>query len=86
MSSMNDTIKKYIFEVLPNQEYTYTMNAKIPEGTSVQMFVFYYDSNYNYITHNASSSTTEPSQFYSWTTPNNAAYASIRIDNNVAGY
>lgn len=89
-----DAIKKYLFTVNSGQTYTYAFNAKMANdkisselnGTSVQIFVFYYDNNYNYISHDASSSLTSQENFCTWTTPSNAAYASIRVDNNEPGY
>lgn len=85
-SPISDNIKKYTFNIEPNTEYTYTLNAKIYGDSNCQIFVFYYDNNYNYISHDASGNSTAQTQFYTWTTPNNAAYASLRVDNNNAGY
>ena len=85
-SPISDNIKKYTFSVEPNTEYTYTLNAKIYGDSDYQISVFYYDNNYNHISCDISGNSTAQEQFYTWMTPNNAAYASLGVSNTNAGY
>lgn len=91
-SPISDTAKMYVFDIDPNSKYTYIVNAKVPEGAQYSIFVFYYDSNYNYIYHDAQTNKTlgqtiiNDSNPWSKQIPANAKYASIRVDNDIAGH
>lgn len=91
-SPISDTAKMYVFDIDPNSKYTYIVNAKVPEGAQYSIFVFYYDSSYNYIDHDAQANKTlgqtiiNDSNPWSKQIPANAKYASIRVDNDIAGH
>lgn len=73
---------EYLFKIKPNQDYTYTMTMKSLENAETTMYVFYYDSNYNFLTYHNSNRSSEETQIYNWISPENAAYAGLRFDNH----
>lgn len=77
-----NTVKKYGFEIEPNTEYTFSFDRT--GTTAVDAFLFCYDANYNYVSHK-SWITKGGRHFTTITTPVNAKYMCLRIDNDIAG-
>lgn len=77
-----NTVKKYGFEIEPNTEYTFSFDRT--GTTAVDAFLFCYDANYNYVSHK-SWITKGGRHFTTITTPTNAKYMCLRIDNDIAG-
>jgi len=78
-------VGKYGFPVAPNTLYYF---GYTPSNANVQTqaFVFWYDTNWNYLSHAAfSDAATSERRVASFTSPSNAVYACLRFDIDVSG-
>lgn len=80
----NDIVRKFMFGVSPGTEYTFKLSAKVSNGNSYAMFIFYYDSSYRYISLDHREGLVSDSTTFQSIAPANAAYCTVRLDNNVA--
>lgn len=80
------TVDKYGFAVTAGKNYTFSADINQNSANNSEIFVFWYNSSKGYISHNAEKITGSGTLIYSKQAPSGAAYACIRLDNNVSGY
>lgn len=80
----DDIVRKFMFDVSPGTEYTFKISANVSSGNTYAMFIFYYDSNYRYVGLDFREDLVADSTTFQSIAPANAAYCTVRLDNNVA--
>ena len=84
--SQKSIVDKYGFSVTAGKTYTFAADVNQNSANNSELFVFWYNSSKGYISHNAAPITGSGTLIYSKKAPSGAAYACIRLDNNVSGY
>lgn len=84
--SQKSIVDKYGFSVTAGKTYTFAVDVNQNSANNSELFVFWYNSSKGYISHNAEKITGSGTLIYSKQAPSGAAYACIRLDNNVSGY
>ena len=84
--SQKSIVDKYGFSVTAGKTYTFAVDVNQNSANNSEIFVFWYNSSKGYISHNAEPITGSGTLIYSKQAPSGAAYACIRLDNNVSGY
>lgn len=79
-------IDKFGFAVTGGKNYTFSADINQNSSNNSEIFVFWYNSSKAYIGLNNSPLTGSGTLTYTVQAPSGAAYACIRLDNNVSGY
>jgi uncharacterized protein YjdB len=79
-------VDKYGFSVTAGKTYTFAADVNQNSANDSELFVFWYNANKGYISHNSEKITGSGTLIYNKQAPSGAVYACIRLDNNVSGY
>ena len=79
-------VDKYGFAVTSGKSYTFAVDVNQNSSNGAEMLVFWYNSNKAYISLDGGSLAGPGTLKFTSTAPSGAAYACIRLDNNVSGY
>lgn len=84
--SQKEIVDKYGFSVTAGREYTLSVDINQNSANQSEMFIFWYNVDKGYITHNSNGLNGPGNLSFTVTAPSGAAYACIRLDNNISGY